>query len=240
VQVQKAKQQAPVKATVAENAFDIRGLRLGMPMTDAEQQVRKFMDVGFYLKTNPVTTRPGAYTDVRVFIDKDKSEFIVLFEPYGGGDTLAGVVRHQRLAQGVMGAAISGQLLEKYGAAQQVQTSATTGSLRWGKTADNVTCQSDHNRFGTSLPGVTLVENHTGEHEYKALTSLSQVGTIFIFNFQEKDAEKWSDCGNVLEAEWNVSNQPWLKQSLVNHGSYFRRLLQANKENKSRPVKLKL
>lgn len=210
----------PRMRRISEGEFDIRGLRLGMSVTEAERLVREQMPVAVYLKTNPAKIREqNPYQHARVFMTSDRSEYMILYESPVLADTLLGVARYQ-VVQGVSSGQIADQLQGKYGKPKAKQVNEKyTSWMRWGATADDSKCQGGQSNFGGKLPDTIMevIENRSDARDFVVLNNLAVVGTLNIFNYRAQPADTWDSCGDVLETEWSAGNNGWLKQSLTNH-----------------------
>lgn len=117
---------------------DVIGLKIGMPLAEAEKLVRAHMNVDRVMTfERPTIIAPDTkiipYTSGTFYVDAEGRETITLFnEPPAAPDTLVAVMRTITQAPGAMpGAALLASLREKYGAETRLLSNGTEFEAAW-------------------------------------------------------------------------------------------------------------
>ncbi len=122
------------------DAFDILGLRLGMPFAEADAAIRAHMEVGRVLvrsREADALAKAGQITPFssgRLYVSADETELIILYdEPPAAEGVVAAVVRQLRLPKGALAPeALYAQLRGKYGKEAAISTTmAPQPVLTW-------------------------------------------------------------------------------------------------------------
>ena len=130
---------------------DIVGLRLGMGMAEAEDAIRHHMTVGAVLDGTSVANGTGTHDlgPVRIFVNADKTEQIVLLDRSSG--KVLGIRRTVAVAEALSDEQLLASLRSKYG--PPLLGPASQGNWAWGQ-SETAPCVI----FSTMTTQVTLRE----------------------------------------------------------------------------------
>ncbi len=203
------------RALLAGGAYgsDIVGVRLGMPLDEADRVARASMQVCWVLENPAPSDEPGYLTRMKVFVRCDKAEKLgLLLPPSGEPQVVVGVRRKIELPPGTANDQLDKMLNAKYGAPGLVGENPPSES--WGAIGN--ICQPI-----ATVPGeLRLVEGVLPQFPDSFRVTYRELFGIRVVGMEGQSNPDWSQFANCAPRVDAFSNGKELYISLTDFRLY--------------------